>query len=297
LEKETFKPSKVEAIYKAKLKIAKAKALKRAKLKLLKKLSTELQNLVNDLLKEPELYDTYAVKKIYKLLLQEAYKKVTTLKGISQVDPKGVVYLFLEFPQGDFDNLSQKASELIAEAISNPNFAQDEKEEGIKNLNRLIAELSTDTTAQTDSELMKEAKEYQQLLDRFNKEREETKKILFEALTAYREAAGVLFKYSDPKTQEFIKKWITATEKVNKLKQTFKQLLQKSDELFSLLYKEAKKISDDNLRLQMLSLIRKKEFSFYDRAQNAVKSFLALNRIIQKGNDTIKAIKIAGVLS
>jgi len=41
---------------------------------------------------------------------------------------------------------------------------------------------------------MKEAKEYQQLLDRFNKEREETKKILFEALTAYREAAGVLFK-------------------------------------------------------------------------------------------------------
>jgi len=159
-----------------------------------------------------------------------------------------VVYLLLEFPQGDFDNLSQKASELIAEAISNPNFAQDEKEKGIKNLNRLIAELTTDTTAQTDSELMKEAKEYQQLLDRFNKEWEDTKQILFEALTVYREAAGVLFKYSDPKTQEFIKRWITATEKVNKLKQTFKQLLQKSDELFSLLYKEAKKINDDNLR-------------------------------------------------
>jgi len=69
LKKETFKPSEVEAIYKAKLKIAKAKVLKRAKLKLLKKLSAELQNLVNDLSKEAELYDTYAVEKIYKILL------------------------------------------------------------------------------------------------------------------------------------------------------------------------------------------------------------------------------------
>ena len=297
-EQETFKPAKNRVIYEAKLNIAKTKALKRAKAKLLQKLSVKLKNLVNELAKEAELYDTYAVEKIYKILLNEAYKEVNSLKGEFRADASnGVVYLLLEFPQKDFEKLSNKASQLIAQAITNPQFAQEQREEGLKNLNRLIAELSTGTTAQSDSELMREAKEYQQLLDRFNREREETKKVLYEALTAYREAAGVLFKYSDPKTQAFIRKWMEATEKVNQLKQTFKQLLQKSDELFSLLYKEARKIQDDNLRLQMLSLIRKKEFNFYERAQNAVRSFLALNRIIQKGNDTIKAIKIAGALS
>ena len=163
-------------------------------------------------------------------------------------------------------------------------------------MDKLLAELEGGKEQPQSSPLVAEIKEFKDLLEKFNREREETKKVLYEALKSYRLAADELFKYSSPKTQEFIKHWREAEKKVNQLKETFKTLLQKSDRLFSLLYEEAKSIKDDTLRLNMISLIRKREFIFYDHAQRAIRSFYALNDILQKGEDTIKAIKIAGAL-
>ncbi len=290
---ESYKPAENPVINNAKIKVATQKALKKAREELFRKMANHIAKLVNQLSDEAELSDRYAREKIVSLLLKELKEEIPKLSWQRYIDnQRGKVYIYLPYA----GEVETKASELVAKAISDPTFAEDYKREGLKGLDKLLAELEGGKEQTQNSPLVAEAKEFKDLLEKFNREREETKKVLYEALKSYRLAADELFKYSSPQTQEFIKRWREAEKKVNQLKETFKTLLQKSDRLFSLLYEEAKSIKDDTLRLNMISLIRKREFIFYDHAQRAIRSFYALNDILQKGEDTIKAIKIAGAL-
>lgn len=121
LEKERFEPSKEKEVYEANLTIAKVRVYKRAKVKLFKKISEKFQRILNDFLKKEEKYNTLAVEKIYKKVLKEAFNEVSYLKGIFRADPKGEIYLLLEFPQKDFNILKDKLYRFLVKVTSKKN--------------------------------------------------------------------------------------------------------------------------------------------------------------------------------
>ena len=141
------------------------------------------------------------------------------------------------------------------------------------------------------------AEEFKGALEQFQKDQVKAEDALKQAFKAYDEAKDVLFKYSDPKTQEFIKRWHKAKERAERLKADFRDVLTKADKLFKELYKRANEISDPKLREKMLGLIKERERRFYTKAEEVARSLQRLDQIIRKGDDIVKAIEIAGALN
>ena len=141
------------------------------------------------------------------------------------------------------------------------------------------------------------AEEFKGALERFQKDQVKAEDALKQAFEAYEEAKDVLFKYSDPKTQEFIKGWYRAKERAERLKADFREVLTKADTLFKELYRRANEISDPQLREKMLNLIKEREKRFYTKAEEVARSLQRLDQIIRKGDDIVKAIEIAGALN
>jgi len=141
------------------------------------------------------------------------------------------------------------------------------------------------------------AEEFKGALEQFQKDQVKAEDTLKQAFEAYEEAKDVLFKYSDPKTQEFIKRWFKVKEHAERLKADYKEVLTKADTLFKELYRRANEISDPQLREKMLWLIKEREKRFYAKAEEVARSLQRLDQIIRKGDDIVKAIEIAGALN
>jgi dsDNA-binding SOS-regulon protein len=140
------------------------------------------------------------------------------------------------------------------------------------------------------------AKTFKESLQKFNENVKDTKTVLNEAFQKYKEAKDVLFKYQDERTKQFIEEWQKANKKAEDLIDSYNNLLKTADNFFSILKKEAAKIKDEKLRTKIYALIEKKEDEFYKKADEARQSIKRILVIIQKGNDIIKAIEIAGAL-
>jgi hypothetical protein len=140
------------------------------------------------------------------------------------------------------------------------------------------------------------AKDFKNSLITFEKEKEETKEEVQKALKAYEEAKDVLFKYQDKRTQDFIKRWKRAESKVNDLIDAYNNLIRKANNFFEVLYNEAEKIKDERLRSQVIAFINERKEQFYAKAERAKEGIIRLRNLMQKGDDLIKAIEIAGAL-
>jgi len=140
------------------------------------------------------------------------------------------------------------------------------------------------------------AKTFKESLQDFNESVKNTKTVLNKALQKYQEAKDVLFKYQDERTKQFIEEWQNANKKAEKLIESYRNLVKTADKFFLLLKQEAKQIKDENLRAKIYSLIETKENEFYKKADEAKQGIKQILQIIQKGNDIIKAIEIAGAL-
>jgi DNA repair ATPase RecN len=140
------------------------------------------------------------------------------------------------------------------------------------------------------------AEEFKESLIKFEQESNETKKEVQKALEAYNEAKDVLFKYQDQRTQRFIKEWRRAEDKVKKLIKSYNELVEKANNFFKVLYDEAEKIHDPKLRSQVVALINERKKLFYEKAMRAKSGIEQLVVLMQKGDDLIKAIEIAGAL-
>jgi predicted RNase H-like nuclease (RuvC/YqgF family) len=140
------------------------------------------------------------------------------------------------------------------------------------------------------------AEEFKKTLIKFEEKSNETKREVKKALEAYDEAKDVLFKYQDERTQKFIREWRSAEKKVNDLIRSYNELVRKANDFFSVLYREAESIKDQRLRSQVVSYIDERREAFYRKLVRAKEGIEQLKELMERGNDLIKAVEIAGAL-
>jgi hypothetical protein len=105
------------------------------------------------------------------------------------------------------------------------------------------------------------------------------------------------FKFKDPRTNEFIDGWKVAETDVHLLRERFDQTIKNADMLFAYTEKKAEQIQDSALQSRMFDVIKARKSTFLVGAQQSHNAISALEKLIVKGNDLIKAIEILGALN
>lgn len=102
--------------------------------------------------------------------------------------------------------------------------------------------------------------------------------------------------FSSPKTQDFIDRWKTAESEVRALRRQYNDTLKEADFFFAYAEKKNALIRDSELRERTARAISNKKASFTTEALGSHSAITDLERTIEKGNDMIAALEIAGVL-
>jgi hypothetical protein len=133
-------------------------------------------------------------------------------------------------------------------------------------------------------------------LTSFDSQKKATRPVVDDAQEKLREAQQVDFRPESAETQAFRREWSSAEASVTQLREKYDEVVKHADFHFGFVEKKISSMSTAEIQDKLSSVVSEKRMRFVDAAKRSNSAIEALEKLVDRGNDIIKALDVINAL-